>query len=246
MLFVNYISRKTDPLLLKKYLKQHRIFVTSMLIKQPKDTAVIISGDEYDGMFIEALTKLKEIKKNHDCPVFYLDNDCIIVNPVDELFKYDFDVAVVYRYRWIEHGGFQDCLGGFLFFSGKDKKKEDKFLEMLIEKTTSRFKWEISKNKKPWFYDQLAINDLVGRPPKQRNKLNYNMATPYEPQLKIVKGIKVLFLSANEWACPMCIYLPEKVKIIHYNHGIWPVENADGKPAVHSEVPSAQTVSPLQ
>jgi len=241
-MFINYINNKTPENLLQEYHKQHRIFVTSVLASQPDSIASLITGDSETSFFVDGLEKLREVKKQYPYPIFYLDNDCILLNPVDELQKWDFDVAVVYRHRREQHGGFQDCLGGFLFFSNRRPEKEDLFLRRLIKKTEERYNWELTEGKTPWYYDQLAINDLVGRPPIERNKESYLYAEPYEPCLKNVDGVKVLFLSANEWACPMAVNLPEKVKIIHYNHANWIEKykkDADGIPFFRGKIQSA-------
>ena len=244
ILFVNYINKHSVEL--KKYLVQNRIFITSMLIKQPSGIASLITGKSKDMMFVEALSRLREIKKKYDMPVFYLDNDCIIMNPVDDLLERDFDVAVIYRYKWLMDLGRNDCLGGFLFFKNQNKDKEDKFLKKLIKETKAFYKKELDEGIDPWYYDQYAINNLIGPPPVERNKLNYDLAFYYEPVLKEVDGVKVLYLSANEWACPMTINIPEKVRIMHYNHAIWPSkykEDADGKPFVRGKIQPAQAVS---
>jgi len=248
VLFVNYISNNTPSELLEDYHRQHRIFVTSALIKQRDGIASLIKGDVKKAFFVEGLELLKEAKKKYDCPVMYLDNDCILMEPVDELFEYDFDVAVVYRYKWEAHGGRQDCLGGFLYFSQKRPEVEDIFLEKLIKKTQKWYSKEIESGSKPWYYDQLAINDLVGSPPIERTKDEYEFALPYSPCIKDVEGVKVLFLSANEWACPMSVNLTEKVRIIHYNHANWPtryIKDANGVPFFRGKIQPAQEVPAL-
>lgn len=245
MLFVNYINSKSPKIALQKYLQQHRIFVTSLIARQPGAIASLISGETEGAMFVEALEKLRENKKKFNCPTLYLDNDCIMMNPVDTLFNWDFDVAVVYRFKWEAHGGRQDCLGGFLFFSGKRPDVEDYFLDFLIEHTKKRYDQEIAEGRKPWYYDQLAINDLVGAPPIERSELDYRIAKPYTPCTKEVMGVKVLYLSANEWACPMTIYVPKNIKLIHYNHAHWPIaaaEAANGKSVLRSQIQPAPAV----
>ena len=245
ILFVNYINDKSPPEQLSKYRIQHRLFTTSVLVKQPGGVASLMTTDG-PVMFVEALQRLREIKLNYKCPVVYLDNDCVMMNPIDDLFECDFDVAVVYRYRWEEHNGRQDCLGGFLFFSQKNKDVEDRFLASLISKTQEWYDKELEMGREPWFYDQLAINDLVGSPNKERNRIGYDLSMPFESQIKNVGDAKILFLSANEWACPLTINLPEKVRIIHYNHAIWPIKyekDVDGIPFASGKVQSAQAIS---
>jgi len=246
VLFVNYINSKSPKDKLNKYYLQHRLFATSVFAKQPNGIASLISGKK-EKMFVEALTELREIKKRYDHPVFYIDNDCILMDKIDSVFEYDFDVGVIYRYHWEQYGGRHDCLGGFLLFPQKRPDVEDEFLGNLIENTEYWYQKE-KKEKKPWFYDQFAISDLVGSPPKERSKFSYEYAMPFEPVVKDVYGAKVLFLSANEWACPMTVHLPEKVKIIHYNHALWPNKyktDALGQPFFRGKIQPAQTVPPM-
>lgn len=249
MVFVNYINSKSPKRLLQKYVQQHRIFVTSLVSRQPGATAALLSGETEGAMFVEGLEKLREVKPRFDCPVIYLDNDCVMLNPIDDLFNWDFDVALPYRYKWAAHGGRQDCLGGFLFFSGKRPEVENQFLDTLIKTTENWYNWEIAEGKKPWYYDQLAINDLVGAPQIERGELEYRFAKPYTPCIKEVDGVKILYISANEYACPMSIDQPKTVRIIHYNHAHWPLgvsQTADGKSVLRSQVQPTQRVPKVQ
>ena len=226
MIFVNYIS--SDSILHKynNYRKQHFLFASSIRYVDPESTCVLIKGVRKEDRFVEGLENVRKRKKLFTDPLVYVDNDCVLVNKIDWLFdKYDFDVGVIYRYNWETEMGYQDCLGGFLYFSQKRPDVEDMFLDKLIIRTKERFQEEFDNGIDPWYYDQLAINDIVGRPPKERTKKQYNYSLPYKPQLKEVDGVKILFLSANQWACPMTYYPPKKIYMYHYNHRIWPEIN---------------------
>lgn len=220
VLFINYLSSDTENM--KNYKKQHHLFVTTAYYNQPNCRCSLINGQAGKDRFIEGLKLLKEAKTKVNCPVMYLDNDCVLMNRVDPLFDdYDFDVAVVYRFPHETHHGRNDCLGGFLFFSQKRKDAEDQFLHKLITRTEERYQQELDQGIDPWFYDQAAINDIVGTPSRERTWNEYSFAFDYEPCPKDVDGIKVLFISANEWACPSTfVRTPQKVYIFHYNHVI--------------------------
>ena len=154
--------------------------------------------------------------------MFYLDMDCILYRSPKFILKTDFDVGVIYRFNWKQDLGRHDCLGGFLLFPNRRPDVENQFLERLIEKTTEWYEKELSMGQSPWFYDQYAINDLVGQPLKLRTKEEYYIGQDWEPQIKKVDGVRILFLSANVWASPMTIIPRQDLVLIHYNHTLWP------------------------
>uniref|UniRef100_A0A6M3L5W0 Nucleotide-diphospho-sugar transferase domain-containing protein n=1 Tax=viral metagenome TaxID=1070528 RepID=A0A6M3L5W0_9ZZZZ len=186
----------------------------------PRSIFINAEGKKGDDRFIESLWMLKDIRIAYNLPIIYLDCDCVIMQEINVFNEYDFDAGVVYRYEWDKDGGSQACLGGFLFLSGRRKDKELQFLDNLIKRTEDFYRWE-KEFRKPWWYDQMAVNALVGKPSRERRKEHYYYALPYEPCPKDVDGIRVMFFSANEWACARAYYTPSKVKIIHYNHTIW-------------------------
>lgn len=218
MLFINYISDNTPKEAIKKYRKQQLLLHTTIRRVYPESNVLLLRGREGRKRFIEALSLVKTAREKYSGSIFYLDCDCILVERFDHLFEIDFDVAVIYRYRHDKNGGPQDCLGGFLLFSGRRPNVEDRFLDGLIEKTRECY----TKDKSKWFYDQIAINKFIGVPPKERIKTEYSFAFPYKPCLKTVNGVIVLYLSANEYACARMFYTPEKVYMYHYNHTVWP------------------------
>ena len=225
MIFINYLSKKTPEDLLRKYRVQHRLFATSVMMTMPGSIVGIIYGEKGSGRFIEALSRLLDQKKkmaDRNESIYYVDSDCFLYRPIDDILELDFDVAVTYRYKWEEHGGRQDCLGGFLWFSGRRPDVEDEFLETLIAATKKRYNDEVKRKVVPWYYDQLAINDVVGDSPVSRTHEDYNAGKDFEPQIKLVDGVRVLFLSANIFASPMTIIPRDDVRMVHYNHAYWP------------------------
>jgi len=156
VLFLNYLSMNSPKDALLEYKRQHRLFVTSALYIQRNAIVTSMTGVRGDDRFIEALETLKEHKNKYNYPTMYLDSDCVLMNPIDDLFdNYDFDVGVVYRYHWIkdkndimrhlgkkvyrQSTGNHDCLGGFLFFPQKRKDAEEYFLDKLIKKTEEHY-----------------------------------------------------------------------------------------------------------
>lgn len=216
--FVNYVSRDTPPIDAKKYSSQHLLFHSSVNYNQPGAHVHTLTGNAGDDRFVEALTMLRDFREKLIVPLLYLDNDCVLMSPVDDLFELDFDVGVVYRYEWENDCGPQRCLGGFLFFSGQRLEVELQFLDNLIVKTKEYY----AKDKTKWFYDQQAISDFVGAPSRVRLKDHYHYAMPYDPCLKTIDGANFLFLSANQWACPKSYFVPSKIYLYHYNHHLWP------------------------
>ena len=218
VVFANYVSFNTPKDALTEYMNRHLLFHSTVRYNQPGSMVYLLKGKADTDRFIEGLNLLKEFRKVQHGPALYLDTDCVLMNPVDELFEYDFDVAVIYRYEQVTGHGNQRCLGGFLFFSGCRLDKELQFLDNLILKTEEHYAVDETK----WWYDQTAVSDYVGAPPVPRIQFDYHHATPYEPCVKIVDGVKVLFLSANVWACPRAFYVPPKIIMYHYNHQLWP------------------------
>lgn len=223
LIFANYMSSNTPKEVLTKYTNQHLLFHSTVRYNQPEAYVCLLRGSAGTDRFIEGLNLLKDFRETHQEPTLYMDNDCILMNPVDELFEYDFDVAVIYRYEHTNQHGPQRCLGGFLFFSGRRFDKERQFLDNLILKTEEHY----VADKTEWWYDQTAVSSYVGAPSVQRQQFEYHYAIPYEPCVKIVDGVKVLFLSANVWACPRAFYVPPKIILYHYNHHLWLKRNED-------------------
>ena len=202
-----YVSKNT-PEHLNVYMTELKLLASSVM--RAGHTFVWLEGTADKEFFMEVVSLTRDFLKDTSGPVFLLDCDCVLFEPID--LEMNFDVGVMYRYDWPQGQYRHDVLGGNLLFTGRDRAKEIKFLTDWLKKS-----YEILQHD-DWFYTQNALNELVGKAPNPRTTAEYIALKPYPTQI-VNRGLDIAFLDGLMWSCCMMDKMPQ-CKIIHYNHAL--------------------------
>ena len=212
MLFVCYLSKDCPD----EYYKRRRLLAASIRYKQPTGYLHSLDGNRQERCFLEGIEFLRSALPHLKLPIYYLDADCILMEPIDFIFKeYDFDIGVIYRYKWNLNGFNNDLLGGFYLLPPERRDQQVLFFDKLIKEAGKL------SEKENWWYDQQALYNILGPPDIERKKNGYYYPKLLKPQVCFRDGLKILYLDACQWACPMHYFPPEKIYMYHYNHSIW-------------------------
>ncbi len=107
----------------------------------------------------------KRIKEN----LFYIDGDAFLLNPIDEIFNYDFDIGVTIYLpdmveEWRKRGVSGNLNAGIIFF-----KTKSELIQLFIQAWIKEI-----KITKVWLIEQNSLNNIIERNNKDIYNKYYN------------------------------------------------------------------------
>ena len=208
MIIACYVSKNTPKEKLDVYMTELKLLASTS--SRLGYTFFWLEGTADKNFFMEVVSLARDFLRETIGPVFLLDCDCVILEPID--LDLNFDVGVMYRYKWQVGNARHDVLGGNLLFTGRDRAKEIQFLTDWFQRSHQILQDD------DWFSTQNALNELVGEAPHPRTTQEYVAHKLYPTQIGH-KEHDIAFLDGLMWSCCMLSKMP-KCKIIHYNHAL--------------------------
>lgn len=166
--------------------------------------------DDSMHLFMERLYGYHEYLAHTDENTVLLDSDTLLLSDVSEVFKGNYDIGVCYRSRQFDARHLNhSCNAGVIFAPAGHREAQLEFYDKWIN-TAKGFYDEF-----PWFFEQHALNVIVGQPKKERTTQDYHKQKPFKSSTKNVDGIKVKFFDALVYNSPLRSKIYD-AKLLHY------------------------------